>query len=45
MYRKACLVVHPDKATGQPHEEFAKMIFMELNDAYAEYEDKGQQLF
>nr|XP_039272755.1 cyclin-G-associated kinase-like [Styela clava] len=45
MYRKACLVVHPDKATGTPNEEFAKMIFMELNDAWAEYEEKGHQMF
>ncbi|KAJ8285969.1 hypothetical protein GJAV_G00033020 [Gymnothorax javanicus] len=33
-YRKAVLVVHPDKATGQPYEQYAKMIFMELNDAW-----------
>ncbi|KAJ7986309.1 hypothetical protein DPEC_G00338590 [Dallia pectoralis] len=33
VYRKAVLVVHPDKATGQPYEQYAKMIFMELNDA------------
>ncbi|XP_076811741.1 cyclin-G-associated kinase-like isoform X1 [Clavelina lepadiformis] len=43
MYRKACLIVHPDKATGKPHEEFAKLIFMELNDAWAEFEEKGMQ--
>ncbi|EMP32369.1 Putative tyrosine-protein phosphatase auxilin [Chelonia mydas] len=33
VYRRAVLVVHPDKATGQPYEQYAKMIFMELNDA------------
>ncbi|MGH0174337.1 UNVERIFIED_CONTAM: hypothetical protein FKN15_068422 [Acipenser sinensis] len=33
VYRKAVLVVHPDKATGQPYEQYAKMIFIELNDA------------
>nr|CAB3248083.1 cyclin-G-associated kinase [Phallusia mammillata] len=43
MYRKACLVIHPDKATGKPHEEYAKLIFMELNDAWADFEEKGMQ--
>ncbi|CAB3396958.1 unnamed protein product [Caenorhabditis bovis] len=33
-YRKACLVVHPDKLTGSPHLTLARMIFTELNDAY-----------
>uniref|UniRef100_A0AAY4BT80 Cyclin-G-associated kinase n=1 Tax=Denticeps clupeoides TaxID=299321 RepID=A0AAY4BT80_9TELE len=41
VYRKAVLVVHPDKATGQPYEEYAKMIFMELNDAWSEFENQG----
>ncbi|CAI2352763.1 unnamed protein product [Caenorhabditis sp. 36 PRJEB53466] len=36
-YRKACLVVHPDKLTGSPQLELAKMIFTELNDAYSKY--------
>uniref|UniRef100_A0AAR2L8C6 Cyclin G associated kinase n=1 Tax=Pygocentrus nattereri TaxID=42514 RepID=A0AAR2L8C6_PYGNA len=40
-YRKAVLVVHPDKATGQPYEQHAKMIFMELNDAWSEFENQG----
>ncbi|CAD5228778.1 unnamed protein product [Bursaphelenchus okinawaensis] len=39
-YRKACLVVHPDKQTGQPHEELARCIFTELNDAWNEFESK-----
>ncbi|KAJ8376232.1 hypothetical protein SKAU_G00068120 [Synaphobranchus kaupii] len=38
VYRKAVLVVHPDKATGEPYEQYAKMIFMELNDAWSEFE-------
>ncbi|CAN8003727.1 unnamed protein product [Ixodes hexagonus] len=45
MYRKACLAVHPDKAStpssqlvGTEHEELAKLIFMELNDAWSEFE-------
>nr|XP_018668596.1 cyclin-G-associated kinase isoform X1 [Ciona intestinalis] len=42
-YRKACLIVHPDKATGKPHEEYAKLIFIELSDAWAEFEEKGMQ--
>ncbi|XP_004568962.1 auxilin isoform X3 [Maylandia zebra] len=43
VYRKAVLVVHPDKATGQPYEQYAKMIFMELNDAWSEFETQGQK--
>ncbi|KAF4790737.1 Cyclin-G-associated kinase [Turdus rufiventris] len=42
-YRKAVLVVHPDKATGQPYEQYAKMIFMELNDAWSEFENQGSK--
>uniref|UniRef100_A0A9J7Y5R4 Auxilin n=2 Tax=Cyprinus carpio TaxID=7962 RepID=A0A9J7Y5R4_CYPCA len=43
VYRKAVLVVHPDKATGQPYEQYAKMIFIELNDAWSEFESQGQK--
>ncbi|NXR55675.1 GAK kinase, partial [Hippolais icterina] len=42
-YRRAVLVVHPDKATGQPYEQYAKMIFMELNDAWSEFEYQGSK--
>lgn len=42
-YRRAVLVVHPDKATGQPYEQSAKMIFMELNDAWSEFENQGSR--
>ncbi|RXM97689.1 Cyclin-G-associated kinase [Acipenser ruthenus] len=42
-YRKAVLIVHPDKATGQPYEQYAKMIFMELNDAWSEFENQGSK--
>nr|XP_021533364.1 cyclin-G-associated kinase [Neomonachus schauinslandi] len=42
-YRRAALVVHPDKAAGQPYEQYAKMIFMELNDAWAEFESQGSR--
>ncbi|XP_004432258.1 PREDICTED: cyclin-G-associated kinase [Ceratotherium simum simum] len=42
-YRRAVLVVHPDKAAGQPYEQYARMIFMELNDAWAEFESQGSR--
>ncbi|KAM9744056.1 cyclin-G-associated kinase isoform 2-T2 [Menidia menidia] len=42
-YRKAVLIVHPDKAAGQPYEQYAKMIFMELNDAWSEFENQGSK--
>ncbi|KAG8454525.1 hypothetical protein GDO86_000952 [Hymenochirus boettgeri] len=42
-YRKAVLVVHPDKATGQPYEQYARMIFMELKDAWSEFENQGSR--
>lgn len=42
-YRKAVLIVHPDKATGQPYEDYARMIFMELNDAWSEFENQGSK--
>lgn len=35
---KACLAVHPDKLMGTEHEELAKLIFVELNDAWSEFE-------
>ncbi|XP_075787421.1 cyclin-G-associated kinase isoform X4 [Pelodiscus sinensis] len=42
-YRKAALVVHPDKTTGQPYEQYARMIFMELSDAWSEFENQGSK--
>lgn len=42
-YRKACLAVHPDKQVGTENEELAKMIFMELNDAWSEFENNADQ--
>ncbi|XP_054162058.1 cyclin-G-associated kinase-like isoform X2 [Oppia nitens] len=41
-YRRACLAVHPDKLVGTEHEELAKLIFMELNDAWTEFEKQIQ---
>ena len=38
MYKKACLVVHPDKAMGESYEELAKLIFIQLSEAWAEFE-------
>uniref|UniRef100_A0A1I7V2V8 J domain-containing protein n=1 Tax=Caenorhabditis tropicalis TaxID=1561998 RepID=A0A1I7V2V8_9PELO len=43
-YRKACLVVHPDKLTGSPHLPLAKMVFTELNDAYSKYQNDPSTL-
>lgn len=42
-YRKACLAVHPDKQAGTDNEKIAKMIFMELNDAWSEFENDVTQ--
>ncbi|XP_034247593.1 cyclin-G-associated kinase isoform X2 [Thrips palmi] len=43
-YRKACLAVHPDKQMGTPNENMAKLVFMELNNAWSDFEnDAGQQ--
>ncbi|CAH0727919.1 unnamed protein product, partial [Brenthis ino] len=42
-YRKACLAVHPDKQMGTPNENLAKMIFMELNNAWSDFENDKQQ--
>ncbi|XP_071388970.1 cyclin-G-associated kinase isoform X2 [Centroberyx affinis] len=36
-------LVTPDQATGQPYEDYAKMIFMELNDAWSEFENQGSK--
>jgi len=43
MYRKAVLVIHPDKLTGHPQEELARMIFVELNDSWAKFQAENQQ--
>ena len=40
-YRKACLVVHPDKQTGTENETLARAIFTELNDAWNDFEQAG----
>ncbi len=43
IYRKAVLVVHPDKLTDHPHVNLARMIFVELNDAWAKFQQEGQK--
>ncbi|KAJ1357311.1 hypothetical protein KIN20_015437 [Parelaphostrongylus tenuis] len=40
-YYKACLLVHPDKQVGTPHEKLARAIFTELNDAWNAFEQAG----
>ena len=40
MYRKACLAVHPDKQMGSDNENISKMIFTELNDAWAKFQEE-----
>ncbi|KAI4460462.1 auxilin/cyclin g-associated kinase-related [Holotrichia oblita] len=42
-YRKACLAVHPDKQVGSENEKVAKMIFMELNNAWTDFENDANQ--
>lgn len=42
IYRLACLAIHPDKVMGSDEDtkEVARMIFMELNDAWSKFEGK-----
>ncbi|XP_049823586.1 cyclin-G-associated kinase isoform X2 [Aethina tumida] len=42
-YRKACLAVHPDKQVGTDNENLAKLIFMELNNAWSDFENDASQ--
>ncbi|XP_023165269.2 cyclin-G-associated kinase [Drosophila hydei] len=42
-YRRACLAVHPDKHNGTEHEEIAKLIFIELNNAWTDFENDATQ--
>ncbi|KAL4236400.1 hypothetical protein ACF0H5_004785 [Mactra antiquata] len=43
VYRKAVLSVHPDKLTDSPHLPLARAIFIELNDAWAQFEEEGMK--
>merc|ERR1712071_151283 len=40
-FRKASLIVHPDKTSGSEHEELAHEIQMVLNEAWATFEEKN----
>jgi hypothetical protein len=40
-YRKASLIVHPDKTSGSEHETLAHEIQMVLNEAWATFEEKN----
>ncbi|GMR33614.1 hypothetical protein PMAYCL1PPCAC_03809, partial [Pristionchus mayeri] len=40
-FRRAAVVVHPDKQTGLPHAELAKAIMIELNEAWKAFEEAG----
>ena len=42
VYRSACLAIHPDKVAScsEDTKEVAKMIFMELNEAWSKFEGK-----
>ncbi|XP_074031874.1 LOW QUALITY PROTEIN: cyclin-G-associated kinase [Leptinotarsa decemlineata] len=42
-YRRACLAVHPDKQAGTDNESLAKLIFMELNNAWSDFENDSTQ--
>nr|CDJ81412.1 Heat shock protein DnaJ domain containing protein [Haemonchus contortus] len=42
-YFKACLVVHPDKQVGEPHEQLARAIFTVLNEAWNAFEQNGSE--
>lgn len=43
IYRKAVLAVHPDKLTDDPNINLARMIFVELNDAWAQFQSEGNK--
>jgi len=42
IYRQACLAIHPDKVAGNGDDtqDIARMIFMELNEAWAKFDGK-----
>ncbi|XP_017777100.1 PREDICTED: cyclin-G-associated kinase [Nicrophorus vespilloides] len=42
-YRRACLAVHPDKQAGTENENLAKLIFMEMNNAWSDFENDATQ--
>ncbi len=40
-YRRACLIVHPDRTQGKEYEALARLIFDELSTAYNKWCDDG----
>lgn len=43
LMQQLCSFIPDSQATGQPYEQYAKMIFMELNDAWSEFDSQGQK--
>ena len=43
MHKRAVLVVHPDKLTDHPQLNLARMIFVELNEAWTKFSNESQQ--
>jgi len=43
VWRKAVLVVHPDKLTDHPHINLARMIFVELNESWSLFQQSEQK--
>jgi len=43
VWRKAVLVVHPDKLTDHPQVNLARMIFVELNESWAQFQQSEQK--
>ncbi|CAF0801102.1 unnamed protein product [Didymodactylos carnosus] len=43
VYRKAVIYIHPDKLQDDPNKDLARMIFVELNEAWAQFEQEGQK--
>ena len=40
-YKKTVVLIHPDKLMGTEHEKIARLIFVELNEAWAEFENEA----
>ncbi|CAF1019294.1 unnamed protein product [Rotaria sordida] len=41
VYRKAVLHIHPDKLRYDPNEQLAKLIFVELNEAWSQFQQES----
>jgi hypothetical protein len=40
VYRKAIVYIHPDKLQGDPNQPLAKLIFVELNEAWSQFQEE-----